>query len=233
MNTAIDSGTRAGTSTASVENAREPILHPVDRIMEMLFGLLMALSFTGAVSVAEAGREELRDMFIAALGCNLAWGFVDGVMYLIRTVVDRGRSLTLMRSVRDAADPQTGRAVIESTLSRVAAGLVSPTEIEAMRGRIVALPSLPARAGLKGRDLLAALAIFVLVVLATFPVVLPFAFMQDVGAAKNASRIVALVMLFLGGLALGRYAGYGSWRAGLAMTALGVVMVGVIMVLGG
>ncbi len=233
MNTAIDSGTGAGTSTASVESTREPILHPVDRIMEMLFGLLMALSFTGAVSVAEAGREELRDMFIAALGCNLAWGFVDGVMYLIRTVVDRGRSLTLMRSVRDAADPQTGRAVIESALSRVAAGLVSQTEIEAMRGRIVALPSLPARAGLKGRDLLAALAIFVLVVLATFPVVLPFAFMQDVGAAKNASRIVALVMLFLGGLALGRYAGYGSWRAGLAMTALGVVMVGVIMVLGG
>ena len=78
--------------------------------MEMLFGLLMALSFTGALSVAESGREELRDMFIAALGCNLAWGFVDGVMYLIRTVVDRGRSLTLMRSVRGAADPQAGRA---------------------------------------------------------------------------------------------------------------------------
>jgi len=201
--------------------------------MELLFGLLMALSFTGALSVAEAGREDLRDMFIAALGCNLAWGFVDGVMYLIRTVVDRGRSMTLMRSVREAADAQAGRAVVEGSLSRVAAGLVSPAEIEAIRGRIVALPSVPARAGLNGSDLLAALAIFVLVVLATFPVVLPFAFMQDVGAAKNASRIVALVMLFLGGLALGRYAGYGSWRAGLAMTALGVVMVGVIMVLGG
>ena len=69
-------------------------------------------------------------------------------------------------------------------------------------------------------------------VLATFPVVLPFALMQDVGAAKNASRLVALAMLFLGGLALGRYAGYGSWRAGLAMMALGVVMVGVILALG-
>ena len=215
------------------EHGRATILHPVDRIMELLFGLLMALSFTGALSVAEAGREDLRDMFIAALGCNLAWGFVDGVMYLIRTVVDRGRSMTLMRSVREAADAQAGRAVVEGSLSRVAAGLVSPAEIEAIRGRIVALPSVPARAGLNGSDLLAALAIFVLVVLATFPVVLPFAFMQDVGAAKNTSRIVAVVMLFLGGLALGRYAGYGSWRAGLAMTALGVVMVGVIKVLGG
>ena len=231
MSAAIDPG--AGPATAPAETTREPVLHPVDRIMELLFGLLMALSFTGALSVAEAGREDLRDMFIAALGCNLAWGFVDGVMYLIRTVVDRGRSMTLMRSVREAADAQAGRAVVEGSLSRVAAGLVSPAEIEAIRGRIVALPSVPARAGLNGSDLLAALAIFVLVVLATFPVVLPFAFMQDVGAAKNTSRIVAVVMLFLGGLALGRYAGYGSWRAGLAMTALGVVMVGVIKVLGG
>ena len=218
---------------AAPANEREPILHPVDRIMELLFGLLMALSFTGALSVATAGREELREMFIAALGCNLAWGFVDGVMYLIRTVVDRGRSLTLMRAVRDAPDAQAGRAVVERSLSQAAAGLVSQGEIEAVRGRIVALPSVPGRAGLHGKDLLAALAIFVLVVLATFPVVLPFALMKDVGAAMNVSRIVALVMLFLGGLALGRYAGYGSWRAGLAMTGLGIVMVGVIKALGG
>ena len=219
--------------TAASAETREPILHPVDRIMELLFGLLMALSFTGALSVAESGREELREMFIAALGCNLAWGFVDGVMYLIRTVVDRGRSLTLMRSVRDAADA-AGRP--GGDRERAVAGRRRPGVADRDRGhprphrRAAALPL---RARLNGSDLLAALAIFVLVVLATFPVVLPFAFMQDVGAAKNASRIIALVMLFLGGLALGRYAGYGSWRAGLAMTALGVVMVGVIKVLGG
>ena len=222
-----------GVAAATGDDRREPILHPVDRIMEMLFGLLMALSFTGAVAVAESGREELRDMYIAALGCNLAWGFVDGVMYLIRTVVDRNRSLSLMRAVRGAADPETGRAVIAGALSPVAASLVATAEIEAIRGRILAQPAPPPRARLNGQDLLAAVAIFVLVVLATFPVVLPFALMQDVGAAKNASRVIALAMLFLGGLALGRYAGYGSWRAGLAMTGLGVVMVGVIKALGG
>jgi len=57
--------------------------------------------------------------------------------------------------------------------------------------------------------------------------------MHDVGAAKNTSRAIALAMLFLGGLALGRYAGYGSWRAGVTMTALGVLLVGAIMALGG
>jgi hypothetical protein len=44
-----------------------------------------------------------------------------------------------------------------------------------------------------------------------------FALIDDVGVAKNASRTVAIAMLFFGGLALGRYAGYGSWKVGLMM----------------
>src|SRR5207344_2665605 len=61
------------------QEARAPVLSPVDRVSEMLFGLFMALTFVGAVSVADAGRENLREMFGAALGCNLAWGLVDAV----------------------------------------------------------------------------------------------------------------------------------------------------------
>jgi hypothetical protein len=199
----------------------------------MLFGLLMALSFTGAVSVADAGKGEIRELFVAAFGCNLAWGLVDAVMYLVRIVTDRGRALTLAHSVKAAPDAQVGRALIERSLSRVAAGLVSPAEVEAIRGRIVALSSVPARPYLRWDDLTAAVAVFLLVVAITFPVVLPFALMQDVGAAKNVSRGIAVVLLFLGGLGLGRYAGYGSWRTGFIMTGLGFVLVGAIKVLGG
>jgi hypothetical protein len=79
----------------SEKEVRERVLSPADRVSEMIFGLLMALTFVGAVSVADAGREQIRDMFVAALGCNLAWGLVDAVMYLVHTVTDRGRSLTL------------------------------------------------------------------------------------------------------------------------------------------
>ena len=123
-----------------VATTREPVLSPIDRVSEMLFGLFMALTFIGAISVAEPGDAQIRAMFIAALGCNLAWGLVDAVMYLVRTVTDRGRLLTLIRWVQDSPDPATGRGLIERSLSRVAAGLVSPAEVEAMRGRIVALP---------------------------------------------------------------------------------------------
>jgi len=215
------------------EPVREPVLSPVDRVSEVLFGLFMALTFVGAISVAESGRAEIRSLLAAALGCNLAWGLVDAVMYLVRTIADRGRSLTLVRSVRAAADAATGRRLIGASLSRTAAGLVSESEIEAIRGRIVALPAVPERPSLTRDDLLAALAVFLLVVASTFPVALPFVLFNDVGTAKNVSRAIALTMLFLGGLALGRYAGYGSLKVGFMMAGLGTVLVAAVMALGG
>ena len=212
---------------------RKSVLGPEDRVSEMLFGLLMSLTFVGAVSVATAGRQQIHTMFAAALGCNLGWGLVDAIMYLVRTIVDRGHSLTLVRSVRATADAAAGRKLIESSLSPVVAGLISTAELEELRGRLLALPSVPQRPSLGRDDLLAALEICLLVVAATFPVVLPFALIGDVGAAKIVSRAVGLAMLFFGGLALGRYAGYGTWRAGVIMVALGAGLVSAIMALGG
>jgi hypothetical protein len=220
-------------TTNPARTVREPVLSVVDRVSEMLFGLFMALTFTGAVSVAGQGEAQVRTMFIAALGCNLAWGLVDAVMYLVRTATDRGRLLSLIRAVRAAPDAQAGRGLIERSLSKVAAGLVTATEIEAVRGRIMALADVPARPGLNRGDALAALAIFLIVVAATFPVVLPFMMFADVGVAKHVSRAVALAMLFFGGLALGRYAGFGSWKVGAIMVGLGTGLVGAINALGG
>ena len=223
----------APTAPASSAALEPDVLSPVDRVSEMLFGLLMALTFTGAVSVAESGNAAIRTMFIAALGCNLAWGLADAVMHLIRTVTERGRLITLVRSVQSAPDAQAGRAVVEESLSRVAAGLVSPLEVEAIRARVAALHSMPARPRLGWRDLVMAFQIFLIVVVSTFPVVVPFLLSQDVTFAQNVSRAIALAMLFLGGLALGRYAGYGSWRVGLIMTGLGTALIAAINAQGG
>jgi len=212
---------------------REPLLSPVDRVSEFLFGLFMALTFVGVVSMATAGRDEIEAMLIAALGCNLAWGIVDAVMYLVRTITERGRSLTLVRSVQAARDAEAGRKLVEAALSPGMAKLVSTTEVEAIRGRVVALTDLPARPRLQRDDFLAALGVFLIVVASTFPVALPFVFLEDAATALFVSRAIALTMLFLGGLALGRYAGYGSWKTGVMMAGLGVGVVAAVVALGG
>jgi len=217
---------------AASDEVREPVLDVVDRVSEMLFGLFMALTFVGVVSIAESGREGVRVALAAAFGCNLAWGLADAVMYLIRTVTTRGKSLTLVRSVR-AASPEAGRQLIERSLSRFAAGLLSDAEIEAMRGRILALAFVPERPTLKRDDLVAAFAVFLIVVASTLPVALPFLMFDDVRTALTVSRGIALAMLFFGGVALGRHAGYGSWKVGFMMAGLGSVLVAAIVALGG
>jgi hypothetical protein len=215
-----------------VESAgRKPVLDPVERVSEFLFGLFMALTFVGAVSVASDGKEELRVMFIAALGCNIAWGLVDGVMYIVQGVVARARAYTLGLSVR-TAQAEAGCRLIEEYLPAGIAKVVSGAELEAIRTRLNAQP-LPQRPSLHRDDLLGGLGIFLWCVISTFPVVLPFMFFADVATAKAVSRVVALALLFLGGFALGRYAGYGSWKAGFIVVFLGVTLVAAIMALGG
>ena len=48
--------------------------------------------------VATDGREEVRTLLIAALGCNLAWGLVDAVMHLVATKTQKRRSHALVTS---------------------------------------------------------------------------------------------------------------------------------------
>jgi hypothetical protein len=67
------------------------VLEPIDRVSEIIFGVLMAMTFIGAMNVATAGREEARTVMLAALGCNVAWGLTDGVMYLVAILTERTR----------------------------------------------------------------------------------------------------------------------------------------------
>lgn len=230
-----------GTSTAPAitatadpaQDRRERVLNPVDRVSEVLFGLFMALTFVGAVSVAQAEHAELRAMFAAALGCNLGWGLVDAVMYVVRAITVRGRSLTLLRGVRTKTDAADARELIRESLPPLVASQITDAALDALREQMLAIADVPDRPRLEAKDLWAALGIFVLVVASTFPVVLPFALIADVGTAKLVSRLIALAMLFVGGLALGRYAGYDTLKVGLVMTGLGTAVVATVIALEG
>lgn len=214
------------------DEPRAPILDPVDRVCELCFGLFMALTFVGGVSAAVGVQDAGRLMFYTALGCNLAWGLADGVMYLVRTITARARRLRIAGEVRGIGRAG-GVALLRGELSGAMQVLVSDAELEAIRARLAALPTLPPKAHLEGPDYLAAGAIFLLVVLGTFPVALPFLVWQDSATALLVSRVLTLVMLFACGLALGRHGGGGGWKAGLAMTLVGVVLTAAIIALGG
>ena len=216
-----------------VKKTSKRVLEPHERVSEVLFGLLMVLTFTGSLSVAEAGRSEIRVMLIGALGCNLAWGVIDGVLYVMGCLAERGQNLKTLKALRKSTDPIQGQALIADALPPLVAAILQPEELESMRQRLLRLPEPPACARTTGRDWFGALGVFLLVFLSTFPVAIPFIVMQNPAHAMRASNAVAVAMLFVTGMAYGRCVGRSPWGFGVTMVVLGSLMVGLTMALGG
>ena len=209
------------------------VLDPIDRVSEVLFGLFMVLSFTGTLSVATAGEKEVHEMLVAAIGCNIAWGFVDGVMYLLRTLVTRARQLRLWNLILAETRPEAAHGLIANEFGGLA-GALDKSVLEQTRQWVLAQPSgtaPPAR--LSWRDVGGGVGVFLLVFASTFPPVLPFMFFDDLHRAMRVSAALAIAMMFLGGWQWARFAGLPPWRAGLVMVVLGVAVEGAIIALGG
>jgi VIT1/CCC1 family predicted Fe2+/Mn2+ transporter len=215
------------------EQSSRRVLEPIERISEVLFGLIMVLTFTGSLSVAEAGREDIRTMLIGALGCNLAWGIIDGLLYLMGNFADHGRALATFRAARMVDDPQRAQGIIAGALPPLVASIVTADEFASIHERLKSLPEPPLRAKLRGRDWLGALAVFLLVFLSTFPVVIPFLIMQRALRALRVSNAIAIAMLFMTGAAYGRITGHRPWLVGVSMVIVGVILVALTMALGG
>src|SRR5262245_47043657 len=210
----------------------ERVLAPVERISEILFDLIVALTITGAVSVTTADRLQIRrTMLIAALGCNLAWGIIDAVMYLMARLGERGRMALVARTLRETTDHETARRMIANELPPPLDSILQQPQLELIREKIDQLPH--AGPGLSGRDWLGALGVFALVVLSTFPVVIPFLFIENARWALRTSNALAVAMLFLCGFFFARYAGLRPWTTGLLMVIIGAALVGIAIALGG
>jgi len=209
------------------------VLEPNERISEVIFGLIMVLTFTGSLSVAEAGREDVRTMLIGALGCNLAWGIIDGILYLMGCLSEQGRGIRALRALRKAPTPKEAHRVIAEALPPIVAATLGSAEYESMRKQLVGLPEPSSRPRLGRDEWRGALAVFLWVFLVTFPVAIPFIFMADVGRAMRVSNVIAIVLLFLSGYAFGRISEYRPWLTGVAMVFLGSILVGLTIALGG
>jgi len=215
------------------DRANKRALEPAERIAEVLFGLIMVLTFTGSLSVAETGNGEVRAMLIGALGCNLAWGVIDGLFYLMGCLAEKGRNLATYKAVLSAPTPEQARALIADALPPVVAALLTAEELDSLRDRALKLPAPPQRPRLDGKDWLGAWAVFLLVFLATFPVALPFMFIHGASLAMRVSNAVAIATLLVAGVVYGKVIHRSPFAIGIAMVFIGLVIVTFTIALGG
>lgn len=192
----------------------------------------MVLTFTCSFSVVGEDRTKVHRMLAAAIGCNLAWGIIDAIFYLMACYVERGHNILLMRQVQTTG-PREGRRIVADAIPPVLVSLLPDGELEIMRQRIAAMPPPSKRAQLKKDDWAGAAGVFSLVFLSTFPVVIPFFFFNEITRPLRISNAIAILMMFGAGYSFGFYTGGRPWRVGLTTVLLGGAMVAIAVALGG
>jgi hypothetical protein len=208
------------------------VLDPVERSSEIMFGLIMALTFTSTVSVV-ATTNDVKMMLGAALGCNVAWGLVDAAMHVLAAIVVRQRERSLVAAIGKASPEDAHRLVVEM-LPDVAARSLDRKSLDHLTASIRELPCPPASAMPTREDLRGAGIIFLLVFLSTLPVAIPFLLFSEVSVALRISNAIAIILLFLVGSTLGRFMSWPRpWAVGFAVALFGTVLVAITILLGG
>ena len=220
----------------TLDNTREPskrVLEPIERISEILFGLIMVLTFTGSLSAAESGEAEIKAMLIGAIGCNLAWALIDAIMYLMNCLSARARGFKTFTAMRQTRNSSEAREVFGNLVPALVATSISDSELERIRKIFEQMPEAPEHGKLQWQDFIGSIGVFLLVFLSTFPVVLPFVFITQAMTALRVSNAIAILLMFLLGFIFGKLSGYRPFLTGGAMVILGALLVTLTIALGG
>jgi hypothetical protein len=212
-------------------------LDPGSHMGEALFGLIMTLTFTlGADLVIEAqGRDGVRQMLIGILGCNLAWGLIDGVLYVLGCAFERGRLHRIGYEVHAAPSPLRARQLVAAELDELLVPLIDAQQRDTLCAAIVQRLKTEAIAPqpLTRKDLLGGLESGLLVFACSFPAVLPFLLFDEPRFALRASNAILLALLFYLGYRHAQHTLAKPWIAGLVFLLTGLLLVVVAIQLGG
>jgi hypothetical protein len=211
-------------------------LDPGDSLGEVLFGLIMVLTFTlGEGLMAGEGRGATRALLIAALGCNLAWGIIDAVMYVMDRLFERSRAARFARRVTNARDDAQAAALLAGELDERLAPVSSEAARRAFYADVVETvrKAAPRRTTVTREDIYGGIASFWLVFVTALPAVIPFLLIENPHRALRASNALLVLMLFFVGYLWGKLTSARPWAVGLSVMLFGVALVLIAIALGG
>jgi VIT1/CCC1 family predicted Fe2+/Mn2+ transporter len=211
-------------------------LDPASRLGEVLFGLIMVLSvtLTAGLTVQE-GAAGVRQLLVAALGCNIAWGIIDGIMYVMNCMTERAEKAHFIHAIQASPDAASALDIVRVEIEPRFEALTGPENREVVCRSIreyLARAEAP-KIGVTKDDLYGAVACFLEVFLSCLPVAVPFLIFSEPTLALRISNFLLIAMLFLVGHKWARYAHTNGLVTGLVMVAIGLALVGVAILLGG
>ena len=211
-------------------------LDPADRLQEVLCGLIMVLGFTLMDGLAEGeGRHGLRILLIGAIGCNIAWGIIDGALYAMGNLTARRERRRFLSNLRNAPDETTAFSILSGKLGP----LLEPATSTEDRARIchTLLPvmsrvQLP-EGGVTKDDVIGVLAVFLINVISVVPAIIPFLVVSQPHRALRISNALLIASLFAVGFTWGKYIHVNRYVTAGCAVLIGLALVGVAIALGG
>lgn len=211
-------------------------LDPGTTLAELIFGLLMVLTFTlGARLLGPEEPTDGRELLIAAIGCNIAWGIIDGFLFVLGSVYERLRVASVTDALRTASDEPAAMATLQAELDGDLARLADAPHRDRFYASILAAArgGPGARPQLLAEDLRGAVRVFFLVVATAIPAALPFLVWDDAYLALRISNALLIVCLFVIGFLWGRHVGARPLFAGTLIMSIGIALVVIAIPLGG
>lgn len=220
------------------------LLDPIDRLAETIFSILILLTFTMAFRIIKLGLNPLepippdytRDLALAAFGAIVAWGLIDGVMYALLAVFERGEKHRLLARLQFADGEAERLEAVAEEFDYVLAPITHAEQRRALYADVVdhLRESKPQPVNFMGEDVAGALGCLLVAVVAVLPSLVPLVLLpNNYGLAVRLSNVISFSVLFYAGYQWGRHTGSSPWKTGLLLAAIGAVLVLIAVALGG
>ncbi len=218
-------------------------LDPVDMLVEAIYAVLIVMTFTMAVRLfkpdiaahPDVAEFIVESLFVAALGCAIAWALIDGVIYILTSLAERGQVRRVVRRSQAAENPAQAVAEVAEMLDACIGQVTTEVERNAFAKGIVSnlAGRHPTESWVERDDITGALALSSVAVISALPVVLPLLLVSDPFIALRISNLVAVAYLYLMGYWWGKYAGARPVRVGAMLAFTGTALTLIAIPLGG
>jgi len=244
MSATLRSAARHRQRTTPKESFLGRLLDPIDRLSESIFSILILLTFTLAFRIIKLGADPhqqipsnyVNELLLGAAGATLAWGIIDGIMYALMSMFERGERHRLLQMLQLAHTEDEGIQIVANELDHILEPITGEAQRRLLYQDVLAhLRDGKAQpVGLTRADVAGGFGSVLVAVIAVIPSFVPFlVFYNNPALAIRASNVVSFIVLFIFGYQWGKYTGSNPWRTGLLLAAIAALMVLIAIPLGG
>ncbi|MGD0819098.1 MAG: hypothetical protein ABR986_11995 [Methanomassiliicoccales archaeon] len=221
-------------------------LYPHERLVEILYGLVIALTITSAIRVITGGGRldslEINLMATTSLGAGIAWGIIDAMLYILVIVFQKHRYTRIAGKINAAKDESEALATIQEDLEDSLVGTLDAEDQKSVyrlvlhaqrRSSAASYTHQPKSINIAKEDIFGATQVFFAMLLATLVVVIPLLLIEPPHVAVLVSNVLAFIVLFAVGYTWAKHTNIRKTLFGIVLVALGAAIVGISLVLGG